>query len=358
MGGLVAAAWLWSSQDRTVSLAVDGQTRAVQTFGGTVAAALADANVHVGPHDAVVPALASRLHQGERIALARGRLLRLNVDGVARRSWVTGDTVAVGLAQLGLDPREAYVSLPLADHIGLAGAKVTVRLPQAVTVVVDGHVITTATTAPTVRALLAVLGVTLHPQDRISAPLDAYPTSGLVLQVVRVNGATVTADSPIGFAVVRRLDPNLEQGDDPVVQPGRDGVRVRIYQLTYLNHKLARKRLVRNFVSVQPVAEIIDEGTAAPPPPPPPPAPVSAYPVVAAGLNWGALAYCESSGNPQAVSADGQYYGLYQFSLSTWGSVGGSGYPNQASPAQQTYRAQLLYDRAGASAWPVCGRYL
>jgi hypothetical protein len=75
-------------------------------------------------------------------------------------------------------------------------------------------------------------------------------------------------------------------------------------------------------------------------------------------LNWHALAMCESTDNPHAVSASGKYRGLYQFDLRTWRSVGGSGDPAQASRAEQTYRAQLLFADRGPAPWPVCGRRL
>lgn len=69
-----------------------------------------------------------------------------------------------------------------------------------------------------------------------------------------------------------------------------------------------------------------------------------------------AIAACESGGNPQAVGGGGVYRGKYQFTYSTWASVGGSGDPAAASSAEQDYRASLLYARDGASQWPVCGR--
>jgi transglycosylase-like protein len=68
-----------------------------------------------------------------------------------------------------------------------------------------------------------------------------------------------------------------------------------------------------------------------------------------------AIAACESGGDPTIVSADGSYRGKYQFSFSTWASVGGSGDPAVASEAEQDYRAALLYSIAGSSPWPVCG---
>lgn len=75
--------------------------------------------------------------------------------------------------------------------------------------------------------------------------------------------------------------------------------------------------------------------------------------------DWGrshlrSIAWCESRNNPRAVSPAG-YRGLYQFSYSTWGVVGGSGDPAAAPRSEQTWRAWLLLSRDGAGHWPVCG---
>ena len=67
------------------------------------------------------------------------------------------------------------------------------------------------------------------------------------------------------------------------------------------------------------------------------------------------IAECESGGDPTIVSSDGSYRGKYQFSFSTWETVGGSGDPAAAPEAEQDYRAALLYAQSGSSPWPVCG---
>jgi hypothetical protein len=69
-----------------------------------------------------------------------------------------------------------------------------------------------------------------------------------------------------------------------------------------------------------------------------------------------AIAQCESGGNPRAIGGGGTYRGMYQFSYATWAAVGGTGDPAAASVAEQTKRAQILYDTAGPSQWPVCGQ--
>ncbi|WP_279306406.1 LysM peptidoglycan-binding domain-containing protein [Macrococcus armenti] len=62
------------------------------------------------------------------------------------------------------------------------------------------------------------------------------------------------------------------------------------------------------------------------------------------------IAQRESGGNPRAVNPAG-YYGLFQFSPSTWASVGGTGNPANASVEEQWKRARILYQTAGASQW-------
>lgn len=85
--------------------------------------------------------------------------------------------------------------------------------------------------------------------------------------------------------------------------------------------------------------------------------PRSAPPVrhrfVPLGGVWAALRSCESGGDYGADTGNG-YYGAYQFSLSTWHSLGRSGLPSSASPAMQDATAVRLQALAGWRPWPVC----
>lgn len=67
-----------------------------------------------------------------------------------------------------------------------------------------------------------------------------------------------------------------------------------------------------------------------------------------------AIRECESGGDPGAVSPGGTYRGWYQFSFSTWASVGGSGDPAAAHPYEQTFRAAKLLRTGGPGHWPNC----
>jgi resuscitation-promoting factor RpfA len=58
---------------------------------------------------------------------------------------------------------------------------------------------------------------------------------------------------------------------------------------------------------------------------------------------------CESSGDPHA--SNGDHFGLYQFDLETWKSVGGKGNPMNASRGEQRSRAETLLARRGTQPW-------
>ena len=70
--------------------------------------------------------------------------------------------------------------------------------------------------------------------------------------------------------------------------------------------------------------------------------------------DWYQLRMCEST-NRYDINTGNGYYGAYQFDQSTWESVGGTGQPHQASPAEQDYRALILYRERGWEPWVCAG---
>ena len=79
---------------------------------------------------------------------------------------------------------------------------------------------------------------------------------------------------------------------------------------------------------------------------------------IAPADRWQKLRFCESTDNYQAINPSGLYRGAYQFDFATWQTVGGTGDPAAAPPAEQDARARELYARRGHQPWPECGRFL
>ena len=344
--GLVAAL---VGLKKTVVLSVDGERRTVDTYARTVADILEAEGLEVGPHDVVVPAPTEGVSDGELIAFRHSRPMMLNVDGQVQEVWTSAADVDTAVAQLGLHANNAYVSVSRSGRMPLDDAvRVTVRTVHEVSVLVDGKRIIASTTAATVQELLGELGVAVGPRDIVTPGLVAYPADGDTVTVSRISDGRLTRQVAVPFKTVRRPNAALYEGDTTTVVAGRPGLVVKRYAVTLRDGTVVDRELLSAKRRKDPVTRVIEYGTRKRP---------AGLPATG-GADFAALARCESGGRPTVVSSNGLYHGLYQFDVSTWRGVGGKGLPSEASPAEQTYRAKLLYADRGRQPWPICGKYL
>ena len=361
---LLASGIAWTMTGKTVLLSVDGQAQEVELRGSTVEDVLAAAGLEAGERDVVVPAVDSEVDDGDRVALRRARQITLVVDGEERQVWVTATSVDEALDQIGLRDGALALSASRSRSLPLDGFRLEVGTPKAVVVVADGVERPFTTTTATVGEALAAAGIAFDDDDRFSKYPAERVVAGDRLQVARVATAEVTEDAPLPFATEQRPDGALYTGQTKVLQAGQAGAVRRVVSQTTVDGAVESRTVLSETVLSAPVAKVVAVGTKPKPAPAPAPAPATTSSAARTGtggadsLNWPALANCESGGNPRAVSSSGTYRGLYQFSLTTWRSVGGVGDPIDNSAGEQTYRAKLLYNRSGAGQWPHCGSRL
>jgi uncharacterized protein YabE (DUF348 family) len=337
-GGTVA----YAQADKSVTLDVDGNVRHLHTFAGSVGALLSDRT---------------------EVVVRHGHQVTVVLDGKQRTIWTTALSADDALETL--EARDADVRL-VASRSQTSGrpelaVDLTVQGPAQV--LVDGKTIDVVDADASVAQVLTEQGVTLGPLDRVS--VQRADDGTLQVVVNRVTIAQVTTKQAVAFTTTTRPDPTHAKGVRTTVTAGVPGERTIVTRVATVDGTVTSRRQVSTSVTKQPVNAVVAVGTKA--------RPVakatatssssgSSRPAKGGGkassLNWAALARCESGGRVNAVSSNGLYYGLYQFSLGTWRAVGGSGLPSQASAAEQTARAQELYNRSGAGQWPVCGKNL
>lgn len=341
---LLTAGYAWVSFDKTVHVEIDGQPRAVRTFAGTVAGVLDQIDVEPGKHDVVAPKPAVAVKDGARIVVRRGRQITLTLNGKTRKVWVTALNVNEVLDQLAVrNGHGAFTSASRSRAIPLSGMSLEVRTPARVVILADGNVHQVITTKATLREVFKEAGVKLAKTDKASARMTILPLDGLTVRVTRIRGGSEKENVAVAFPTVRKPDASMYLGATRIGTYGVPGVRVRTWALTYTDKKLTARRLASDKLVRKPVTQVVFYGTKR---------------RSVDELNWYALARCESGNNPRAIGGGGAYRGLYQFRISTWQSVGGSGDPIDATRDEQTYRAKLLYLRAGRAPWPYCGRLL
>jgi uncharacterized protein YabE (DUF348 family) len=353
------AAYATSSSGTPVTVVVDGQAKKITTSAHDVRGALKNAGYPIGAHDLVAPSAGSHLKSGATIVLNRGRQLHLLVDGQPKNVWTVEPTVARALAALGY-PSADFVSVSRSTRLPLTAAtSIELRAPKAVTLVHDHTTQQVTTTAPTVAQLLSTVGVTVGAQDRVTPAVGAAVTKGLTIRVQRVTTKQVTAHTSIAFPTVKHDDSSMYEGQTTVTTHGKSGSKALTYSVTYVDGKETGRTLVTSKVTAVPRSQVEKVGTKHKPTPK-----VSkAEPSTShgdSGLDWDAVAQCESGGNWHINTGNG-YYGGLQFDKGTWLSNGGGAYApraDEASREQQIAIADKIYDSRGSSPWPVCGANL
>jgi uncharacterized protein YabE (DUF348 family) len=317
LAGVVGATVAWANVDKTVTLRVDGQVQKVHTVAGNVRGVLAVAHYPVGAHDVVAPALDARVHNGSEIVLRRGRLLRLNVDGIPRKVWVTAPTVAQALNQLGY-PDSDYASVSRDQRLPLSPTAITLRRPKHVEITADGRTRIVTTTAPTVAMLLGDLNIAVGPQDMLSAVANSPLRDGETIAVTRVRANNIVKNHPVPFPTQRVGDSTMYVGQSKLVRQGKDGVEAVTTAVVRVDGKVVGRTIVKRVVTKPPIAAIVKVGTK------PEPAPVinvdpgSAQAIgkqLAAQRGWGADEFSclyqlwdnESGWRVDAQNASGAY---------------------------------------------------
>jgi uncharacterized protein YabE (DUF348 family) len=265
---VVGATVAWANVDKTVTLRVDGEVQKIHTVAGSVRGVLAVAHYPVGDHDVVAPGINARVHNGSKIVLHRGRLLRLNVDGIPRNIWVTTPTVAEALTQLGYSDSD-YASVSRDQRLPLSPTAIDVRTPKQVRITADGKTRDVTTTAPTVADLLGQLGIAVGPQDMLSAVANSPLRDGESIDVTRIKSNSVVANHPVPFSTTRVNDPAMYVGDSKVVKPGVNGVESVTTAYVYVDGKIVGRTIVRRVVAKAPVPAVMHVGTKPKPGPPP-----------------------------------------------------------------------------------------
>jgi len=263
--------------------------------------------------------------------LRRVASLALLTLGVLGASWVLASGVADDIAAHPTASDSAHVSrvspvsrslarqIPLPDPqlLRLGGPSVQLALLDA-----SGLTPMRAPRAATVAEALAVNGVEVGPQDRLSSAPDAVVSAGDIIRLTRVTAYEVVVREPMPFTVQTRQDATLPAGRVVVATAGIAGLADNTYRVEVADGVEASRTLTASVEVVTPVAEVRRVGTK-PAVPAAAPAEIEAI-IRAAAARWGAdptqllrVAWCESRYNPSAYNASGAS-GLFQFMPRTW----------------------------------------
>jgi uncharacterized protein YabE (DUF348 family) len=340
------------AQRHTITLNVDGAAHEFTTTKDNVGDALAEAGYQVRKSDQVSPAPGSQIDEGQRITLARARILRviaLGPDGkpVSDRNLVTTEhTVTAALAEHDMTTADGSVGAIGNQRIPLEGLVVRLRAPRTIELSDGGVSRQVRVVGGTVRHVLDSAGVRLGAQDFVDPGLDASIDGMQTVTVNRVQMKTETVTEAYQPEDQLIKDESKNFSWSQLDDPGTEGSQRVTYSIKYVNGQPVERTQLNRTILVEGKPRVMEVGAK----------PGTEVPPVLDGGAWDSLAACESGGNWHINNGNG-FYGGVQFDYGTWIAHGGLKYAPRADLAtreEQIAIARTTQSSQGWGAWPVC----
>ena len=390
--GLVGGTGAVVTMNKPVTLEVNGQAEEIRTFGGTVGDILDSHEIDVDKRDQVKPGVGTKVDRDMTITVNTAKKVALSVDGKETNEWTNANTVGQALADLGVDAKGADLNAKASQRLKDKGNDIEVTTAKNLTVVADGKDHKVSAAVGTAKEALKDTGVKLDKDDFLSVPMSAEVSDGQVLTVNRVKNDTVKDKQPIKAEVETKKSDSLYEGETKVETEGKDGEKQVTYKVKTINGEEVKKEKKDEKVLSEPKTKVVIQGTKKKEEPADTggsdsgdsgdsgsgdsgdsggdsstgggsgggsgsgggdmsTAEIKAM-LGGPGSKWYQIAECESNFNPRAVNqSNNAHFGLFQFKLATWESMGGSGNPIDASPREQFDRAKKLQAQEGWGQW-------
>ena len=388
--GLVGGTGAVVTMNKPVTLEVNGQAEEIRTFGGTVGDILDSHEIDVDKRDQVKPGVGTKVDRDMTITVNTAKKVALSVDGKETNEWTNANTVGQALADLGVDAKGADLNAKASQRLKEEGNDIDVTTSKDLTVVADGKDHKVSAAVGTAKEALKDTGVKLDKDDFLSVPMSAEVSDGQVLTVNRVKNDTVKDKQAIKAKVETKKSDSLYEGETKVETEGKDGEKQVTYKVKTINGEEVKKEKKDEKVLSEPKTKVVIQGTKKKEEPADTggsdsgdsgdsgsgdsgdsggdsstgsgggsgsgggdmsTAEIKAM-LGGPGSKWYQIAECESNFNPRAVNqSNNAHFGLFQFKLQTWQSMGGSGNPIDASPREQFDRAKKLQAQEGWGQW-------
>lgn len=391
--GLVGGTGAVVTMNKPVTLDVNGQAEEVRTFGGTVGDVLDSRDLDIEKRDQIKPGVDKKISRDMTITVNTAKKLSLSVDGKKSDEWTNANTVGQALADLGVDAKDADLNAKPNQKLKEQGNDIDVTTAKDITIVADGKDHKVSAAAETAKEALGETKLKLDKDDFMSVPLSSKVSDGQVLAVNRVKNDTVKEKEAIKAKTETKKSDSMYQGETKVEEEGKDGQKQVAYKVKTVNGEQVKKEKKDEKVLSEPKAKVVIEGTKKKEAPAEEPddsdngsdagtggggsdegsggsddgdkstggggsggGDMSTQEIKdmlgGPGSKWYQVAKCESEFNPKAVNkSNNAHFGLFQFKIATWQSMGGSGNPVDASPQEQFDRAKKLQAEAGWGQW-------
>ncbi|WP_040285236.1 G5 and 3D domain-containing protein [Sporosarcina koreensis] len=251
---------LYEGTKKNISLAADGKTIELKTHAATVADVLALQDIEVGSHDAVTPAADTPVEDGMSIDWKKANPVAVNMNNDTTTIWTTESTVGSVLKEAGVELSEHDAVTPALDSKVGEDGEITVDKAFQVTLKDGSKTKKVWSTSTTVADFLKNENVQLSELDRVEGDKQKLVLPKSVISVVRVEKVTDVVEETTDFDVKTRADETLLKGREKVVAKGQKGKVRKRFEIVKENGKEVSRKLIREHVVSHPKPKVVSVG--------------------------------------------------------------------------------------------------
>lgn len=184
------------------------------------------------------------------------------VDGKVAYHKTDANTVADVLEEVEIDLDDGDLVCPLPEQRVTEGTEIVVRQAIPVTVQCNGDTVDVKVIGTTVADALVAAGLDPSQGLAVEPSLDASLSAEMTITATDLYVKVVKEDAPLPFETIEQPDPTLVSGERRVVQEGREGRAVRVYQVLMQGGVEATRTVKAEEKLAEPVPAIVKVGTA------------------------------------------------------------------------------------------------
>jgi len=190
------------------------------------------------------------------IEIRRAMAFTIVEDGRESVSTSSRPTVAQALREAGVVVGPGDAAVPAPEARLDADARIEIRHAKPVTVTLPDEHRVLYTLAPTVGEALTASGITIPEGAYTDPSLDTPTTAGMSVRVVQLSASSDEEREYVESNTVYRADSSLGAGQTQTVR-GHDGVRVRRYDVAYVNGEEAGRTLIDEYMEPEAVDTVV-----------------------------------------------------------------------------------------------------
>ncbi|MCL2173679.1 ubiquitin-like domain-containing protein [Candidatus Saccharibacteria bacterium] len=247
-------------QYHVVTIYDDDAEQTIITTGGNVADVLKVANLSLGQHDSIEPALDQDLREAILIIkIHRARPIMV-IDGQRQVRVITAAqnaTEIAAAANIRLYPEDS-AELLLTTGLSSSGTGLQLAITRAkvVNLRLYGQNLTVRTQENTVKEFLREKNIQLGSDDGMNLTLDAEISDGLRLQIWREGLQTVTTTEVIPFTTRTVTDATRKVGYREIRVTGQNGQKTVIYEIETRDGQETNRKIISEVIDTPAVEQV------------------------------------------------------------------------------------------------------